>query len=185
MSGIMLYAKDFVNNPLDFFGLILLKTIYNKEKEIWETLKKKISYFNDVIVLLEEEGFIKILSNNGDISIDDVVLRGSTLELFKEEESKAVVVLEYLNSKITAGDTSKRGFSTKSLANKKFINARLAEGYTVDDLKAVIDVMYKAWANTKDDIYLRPETLFNPTKFPGYLVRAYKVPKPTITNEML
>lgn len=185
MSGITLYAKDFVNSPLDFFGLILLKTIYNKERDIWEALKKKVVYFNATITTMAEEGFIKVLSNDMDISIDDVVLRGSTAELFKDEESKATEVLEYLNKVITKDNPNKRGFSPKPSANKKFINARLGEGYTVEDMKKVIDTMYKEWSNTKYDIYLRPETLFNPTKFAGYLVRADKAPKITVTSEML
>lgn len=50
----------------------------------------------------------------------------------------------------------------------KLVNARFAEGYTVDDFKKVIDIKYAEWANTEMEKYLRPETLFG-TKFEGYL----------------
>ena len=54
-------------------------------------------------------------------------------------------------------------------SNYKFIRARLNEGYTLEDLKKVIDIKVKDWLNTKDAKYLRPETLFNATKFQGYI----------------
>lgn len=55
-------------------------------------------------------------------------------------------------------------------ANINLITARLREGATVDDMKIVIDRKHTEWFN--DDTmrkYLRPETLFNATKFAGYL----------------
>ncbi len=54
--------------------------------------------------------------------------------------------------------------------NLRLIRARLKEGVTVEQCKAVIKMKVKEWV-TKSDMtqYLRPETLFNPTKFEGYL----------------
>jgi uncharacterized phage protein (TIGR02220 family) len=56
------------------------------------------------------------------------------------------------------------------LATNKLINARLAEGFTVDDFKHVHTVMCAKW---KDDDnmyqYLRPATLYCASKFEGYL----------------
>jgi uncharacterized phage protein (TIGR02220 family) len=50
------------------------------------------------------------------------------------------------------------------------IRGRLGEGYTPDELILVIDYTNAKWG---DDLtmteYLRPITLFGPTKFPGYL----------------
>ena len=51
----------------------------------------------------------------------------------------------------------------------KFIRARLSEGYTVEDLKYVVDVKCKEWLGTTHEQYLRPETLFNATKFQTYI----------------
>lgn len=52
--------------------------------------------------------------------------------------------------------------------NTKLVNARLKEGYTIDDFKAVIDKKVAEWQNGDMAKYLRPETLFG-TKFDGYL----------------
>lgn len=52
---------------------------------------------------------------------------------------------------------------------RKLIKARLKEGFTVDELKLVIDKKCADWLNNRDMVqYLRPETLFG-TKFEGYL----------------
>lgn len=70
-------------------------------------------------------------------------------------------VLTYLNEK--AG-THFKPIET----NIKFIKARLKD-YTEEDLKAVIDKKVKEWKGTEWQKYLRPETLFNATKFDSYI----------------
>lgn len=78
------------------------------------------------------------------------------------EEIKEVV--EYLNEK--AG----KKFSHTSQSTKRFVSARLKGGFTVEDLKMVIDNQCAQWkGDPKMDKYLRPETLFNETKCQGYL----------------
>lgn len=73
------------------------------------------------------------------------------------------VIVEHLNQR--AG-TNYRWNSDKA---KRHIKARLNEGYTLDDFKAVIDVKVSQWIGNKDmQKYLRPETLFG-SKFEGYL----------------
>lgn len=176
MSGITLSAKD-LKKDLRILDVILLKIFFNKEKEMFEALKEKLkpAIIEDVLRKLEEQSFIKILGSNiSELDIDEVVLRVNSDDLFKEESDSAVAVLNYLNYKITKNDPNRRGFSTKSTANKKFIIARLAEGYTIDDLKKVIDYKVDEWMNTKYEDFLRPETLFNPTKFASYLVNSSK-----------
>ena len=51
----------------------------------------------------------------------------------------------------------------------KLISARLKEGYTVDDLRLVVSYKSDEWMGTDMQKYLRPETLFRPSKFEGYL----------------
>ena len=50
------------------------------------------------------------------------------------------------------------------------VNARLNDGFTVEDFYKVIDKKHAEWSN---DIYwskyLRPETLFRPSHFESYL----------------
>lgn len=52
---------------------------------------------------------------------------------------------------------------------RKLIKARLKEGFTVDEIKLVIDKKCAEWLNNRDMVqYLRPETLFG-SKFESYL----------------
>ena len=78
-----------------------------------------------------------------------------------EEESYKTIV-SYLNEK--AG-TNYRHTTAKT---RTAIHARLAEGFTVEDFKKVIDKKCADWIGKEYEKYLRPETLFG-TKFEGYL----------------
>lgn len=73
-------------------------------------------------------------------------------------------IIEHLN--LQAG-TNYRASSAKT---QRAIHARLAEGYTVDDFKTVIDKKCADWLHTEFEQYLRPSTLFG-TKFEEYLNR--------------
>lgn len=87
---------------------------------------------------------------DGDVSITD----------------QAKQVLTHLNQ-VTS---SRYQVSTTSLQN---IRARIGEGFTVEELSLVVDYCNAKWS---DDLtmaaYLRPQTLFQPTKFPAYLKSA-------------
>lgn len=71
-------------------------------------------------------------------------------------------IIDYLNTKL---DTNYK-YTTKQ--TQSMINARLKEGFTVDDFKKVIDKKYNEWLNTEFEQYLTPQTLFS-TKFEKYL----------------
>lgn len=72
-------------------------------------------------------------------------------------------VLAYLNEK------ARRNYRPVK-ATLGLISARLKEGATVDECKSVIDNKVSAWSgDQKMDRYLRPETLFNATKFASYV----------------
>ena len=73
-----------------------------------------------------------------------------------------IVVCDYLNKK---ANTNYKHTTKKT---KEAINARLAEGFTVDDFKTVIDKKCAEWTGTEFEQYLRPATLFG-TKFESYL----------------
>lgn len=80
-----------------------------------------------------------------------------------KNKEKIEEIVSYLNSK--AG-TNYKTYSKQTAAH---INARLAEGYTVDDFITVIDKKCDAWLNDeKMAKYIRPETLFG-SKFEAYL----------------
>lgn len=70
-------------------------------------------------------------------------------------------ILEYLNLK------SGKKFSLRG-RTLGFISSRLAD-FSAADLKRVIDLKVQHWRGTEMDKYLRPETLFNATKFESYV----------------
>ncbi|KAE9687811.1 GntR family transcriptional regulator [Escherichia coli] len=78
----------------------------------------------------------------------------------------AILVLTHLNQ--VSGSRFQK--SKTSLEN---IRARLREGYSVADLQLVIDLKHEHWnGNDEQYQYMRPETLFGPKKFEGYLQSA-------------
>ena len=100
----------------------------------------------------------------------------SLKEEFKEERNNTPLVekldivaevIHYLNSK------TNRNYRVNNHATRRFINARLKEGYQLEDFKKVIDWKVNQWLHDpKMKTYLRPNTLFNPTNFENYLVES-------------
>ncbi|AVK62446.1 DNA replication protein [Lactobacillus sp. CBA3605] len=74
------------------------------------------------------------------------------------------IVIDYLNKK------AKKHFKHTD-ANKRVIMARFKDGdFTVADMKQVIDNQCSKWLNDPQmNQYLRPSTLFQASKFEGYL----------------
>ena len=80
-----------------------------------------------------------------------------------KEKEIYISIVSYLNEK--AGTA----FKHTTGKTKSAIKARIAEGFTIDDFKTVIDKKCAEWiGDPKMEKYLRPETLFG-TKFEGYL----------------
>ena len=73
-----------------------------------------------------------------------------------------VEIIDYLNEK--AGTR----YKPSSKKTKDLVNARLNEGFEVQDFKKVIDNKVNDWKGTEWEKFLRPETLFS-SKFEGYL----------------
>ncbi|WP_153733152.1 conserved phage C-terminal domain-containing protein [Sporosarcina obsidiansis] len=75
-----------------------------------------------------------------------------------------MMIIEYLNLK-----TAKQ-FKANAASTKKLLNARLNEGYSVEDFKRVIDLKTTQWLqDEKFRNYLRPSTLFNAKNFENYV----------------
>lgn len=75
-------------------------------------------------------------------------------------------VISYLNVKTA------QGYRATSKATQRHVNARLNEGYELEDFYSVIDSCNVMWGkDEKMRRYLRPETLFG-TKFESYLQAA-------------
>lgn len=77
----------------------------------------------------------------------------------------AIFIMKYLVNK------TERKFNVKLPGHLKFIIARLREGYEFDDFKTVIDKKTLEWKDTKNEVYLRPKTLFNSENFDNYLTQ--------------
>ena len=90
-------------------------------------------------------------------------LQGGSKETLPNNELLYIKeIINYLNSATSSN------YRYQSKATQRLINARLNDGFTVDDFKAVIDKKTKEWKGTEMEKYLRPETLFG-TKFESYL----------------
>ena len=74
------------------------------------------------------------------------------------------IIIDYLNSK--AGTH----YRATSKDTQRHINARIAEGFKVDDFMRVVDNMWTTWKGTEWEQYMRPSTLFG-SKFENYLNR--------------
>lgn len=83
------------------------------------------------------------------------VEQSPTSDVFRE-------VIDYLNQR-----TGKH-FRPENKTTRRHINARIKDGYSLEDLKRVIDLKAGEWMGTEMEKYLRPETLFA-GKFEGYL----------------
>lgn len=112
------------------------------------------------------EGGKKVEKIPPDIDIEKDIDIEEKENIIKEKEShtkEKTEIIDYLNSKL----------GTKYRVNSKLtsshINARLEEGYTVDDFKRVIDSKILKWGNDiKMSQYLTPDTLFG-VKFEKYV----------------
>jgi uncharacterized phage protein (TIGR02220 family) len=79
-----------------------------------------------------------------------------------DKQEKILIIVGHLNEK------AKTSFQPTSTKTARLITARFADGFTVDDFKAVIDKKCAGWMDTEWQKFLRPETLFG-SKFEGYL----------------
>lgn len=101
----------------------------------------------------------------GNLELDQTVksLTEITTETTTEIKEYIVEIVNYLNS------TCEKNYRTSTKKTQTLIKARLAEGYTVEQFKKVIDIKKSHWFKDPNmDEYLRPETLFG-TKFESYL----------------
>ncbi len=79
-----------------------------------------------------------------------------------------VEIVDYLNAK------TKSSFTYNRKETVQRINARLNDGFTVDDFKKVIDVKATEWIGTEYAKHLNPMTLFAPSHFEDYLQQAIR-----------
>ena len=88
----------------------------------------------------------------------------------KENKKKEVEeIILHLNKRCNTS------FKTTTKSTVSIISARFDEGFSLEQLKAIIDVKAKEWLNNKDfSKYLRPSTLFTPKHCEDYLNQAIR-----------
>lgn len=99
----------------------------------------------------------------------------------EKEKSNVDWVIKKLNEEIGSK------FSSETKSTVKLILARIKEGRSSMDFKKVIIAKSSQWKGTDQAKYLRPETLFNATKFESYIneISAISPPgKPLSANEI-
>lgn len=135
----------------------------NMKKGAYEIYKNLPNSLKDSLNINGFESFESLSNGLGKYEEEEEREDEDELEV-KDENINVIEVINYLN-KVT-----NKKFSSSGKANVNFITARLKEGRTVEDLKRVIDLKAAKWKDDpKMNDYLRPETLFNPTKFESYI----------------
>ena len=118
-------------------------------------------------VSVQNVGVQNVGTNNNSInnnSINNNNDNNNNKDLLSCKQDYARQVIEYLNLK------ANKKFSHTTSKTAGFLNARYDDGYTLDQIKQVIDKKVHDWSNKKEmSNYLRPQTLFNPTNFEAYL----------------
>ena len=144
-------------------GYIQFLTSGSKGKESTLKLTIKQQLFNNNTTNKNEE-----LQQVEDIKQQQSNNNVTTLSKKKEKDNNIYsLVIDYLNSKAN----TKFRASTKN--TQSYINARVREGYKLEDFIIVIDTKCDDWLGTNWERYLRPATLFG-TKFENYLNEANK-----------
>lgn len=127
-------------------GYIYLQKFDGRTRELKSRLTKKQS--------LPLEKTKSAFENKKENNITNKTLNNTVIE----------DIVAYLNEKAQP----EKPYRATNQKTQKHINARLNEGYTLDDFKTVIDKKVDEWKGTEMEKYLRPETLFG-SKFENYL----------------
>lgn len=101
----------------------------------------------------------------GKVRLDKARLDKARLDknnILSSKHDFADEIVQYLNMRTGAK------YKSSTSKTKQLINARVNEGFTVDDFKTVIDKKCVEWDGTEFEKFLRPNTLFG-TKFESYL----------------
>lgn len=137
----------------------------------------------DAPVQNEEMEQVKMASSIRSKCLDDPT--EITTEITTETKTPSCPVASQPDPEVVITDLAKQALSHLNLTtgsrfqvcktSLEHIRARLREGFTPEELMLVVDYSTEKWGkDLKMAEYLRPTTLFLPSKFPGYLQSATK-----------
>lgn len=127
---------------------------------------ENVKYGIDTVSAKEEYGINTNCMDTTDTVTDTDSITGTVSDSEADTDRSRLPeikeIIQYLNDRCG----TRYRYQTKG--TQEHINARLKEGYTVDDFKIVIDKKFEEWHGTDMEKFLRPETLFA-GKFESYL----------------
>ena len=134
-------------------------------------LRNDSGSFSNVEYIVYEQPITDLPKAENPITVKPIAENQRQLNTKEENTNIYKYIVDYLNEKTN----SKYKHTTPK--TKSLINARLKEGFKVEDFEKVIDTKVNDWLeDSKMKNYLRPETLFG-TKFEGYLNQSDSVSK--------
>jgi len=131
--------------------------IINWGMEVLRELGVECQYVSDSFGFTVSVGKAAVKTNE----ISKVAEKSQQMPTQQNNETIIQIIL-YLNEK------ANKNYSVEAKEAKRCINARISEGYSLNDFQKVIDIKTSKWMNTPQEDYLRPITLFG-TKFNSYL----------------
>lgn len=159
------YGKCFVSNK--YLGDVLNRSESTISRLVAELVDA--GYFNSIVdqndankrtLTLSAKMLIPIRKNEDTYTQkcedNNTIYNNNKLNIFKE-------VISYLN------EQANTSFKSGNKANQRLISARVDEGYKLEDFKTVVNNMVAKWKGTEWEQYLRPQTLFQASKFENYL----------------
>jgi uncharacterized phage protein (TIGR02220 family) len=167
----ILVAFMFIKNQID---LDAKKWQDIKQKRSEAGKKHKGNQYTTKWNKMEQNGTNGSVNENDNVNVNVNVNEKDIYKYIVEDNNVIKDVIDYLNLR------TGQHYKHSTPKTKTLINARIKEGFALDDFKEVIDKMCIEWINTDMKKYLRPETLFG-TKFESYLNREVKQTTKNIT----
>lgn len=173
------YSVDSINNLLDRFSKTHKIVEYDRDtKELfvrnwykynWNKSPKLDDYIRKELDKVKSTKFkneiIEIFNSRDTVSIPYEYPMDTTNTNTNTISNTNTIkeIIDYLNKKTN----SHYKYNIKSTISS--ISERLKEGFTLEDFKIVIDKKCDEWLGTEYEKFLRPSTLFRPSKFESYL----------------
>lgn len=155
---------------------------YVSNKYLGETLDRSESTISRLVGELVDAGYIKSIVDKNDANKRTLTLYAKMPIPIRKNEDTYTQKREdnntiYNNTKLNIfkevilylNENANTNYKHSNKTTQSMISARVEEGYKLEDFKTVIDNMVAKWKGTEWEQYLRPQTLFQASKFENYL----------------